>query len=137
MIYSGQEVPVLRALSFFEKDTIRFSKFARAWFYKKLLLLRKSNPALSANAPFVRVHTGNDDAVYAYYRKLGKHFVLVILNLTSQPQRVNLAADELAPIATAAVDDVMAGRSMHGLPAGQMQLEPWAYLVLANQPMDQ
>ena len=46
LIYSGQEEPVLRPLQFFEKDPIEFGKFGRAKFYKTLLNLRKSNPAL-------------------------------------------------------------------------------------------
>src|SRR5258708_4715985 len=34
LIYSGQEEPVLRSLSFFEKDTIQFKNLERAAFYK-------------------------------------------------------------------------------------------------------
>jgi glycosidase len=60
LIYSGQEEPVLDSISFFYKDTISFAKLARANFYKTLLNLRKSNPALAANASFKKLSTSND-----------------------------------------------------------------------------
>jgi glycosidase len=50
LIYSGQEEPVLRALPFFEKDTIHFKHYARAAFYKTLLDLTKRDFALSDHA---------------------------------------------------------------------------------------
>src|SRR6185369_5926502 len=52
LIYSGQEEPILRPIQFFEKDPMTFDKLGRASFYKKLLALRKRNPALSADASF-------------------------------------------------------------------------------------
>jgi alpha-amylase len=87
LIYSGQEEPVLDSISFFFKDTIPFSNFERANFYKVLLSLRKNNPALAANAAFKRIHTSNDAAIYAFEREKKGRKVLVILNLTNTTQR--------------------------------------------------
>src|SRR5579872_1022174 len=66
LIYSGQEEPVLRAISFFEKDSIRFRHFDRSPFYKTLLDLRKRDPALDADAAFTKLSVGDDRKVYAY-----------------------------------------------------------------------
>jgi len=69
LIYSGQEEPVLRAIKFFDKDTIAFGKFGRGAFYKTLLALHKRNAALAADASFRKVDAGDDHALYAYIGK--------------------------------------------------------------------
>jgi alpha-amylase len=96
LIYSGQEEPVLRAIKFFDKDTMGFSKFGRAGFYKQLLSLRKENPALAANASFSRLHSATDDAVYAFIREAGNRKVLVILNLSASAQQVSFTSPALS-----------------------------------------
>jgi hypothetical protein len=87
LIYSGQEEPFLDSVSFFYKDTIEFSKYSRANFYKTLLNLRKNNSALAANASFKKLATNNDAAMYAFEREKDGNKVLVILNLSKQPQQ--------------------------------------------------
>jgi alpha-amylase len=89
LIYSGQEEPFLDSISFFYKDTITFSKFGRANFYKTLLNLRKNNPALAANASFKKLATSNDSALYAFEREKDGNKVLVILNLSKQAQQLS------------------------------------------------
>jgi glycosidase len=96
LIYSGQEEPVLRAIKFFDKDSMGFTKYERAPFYTQLLSLRKNNPALVANASFTRLHGNADDAVYAFIREAGKRKVLVILNLSGTTQHFSFSAPSLA-----------------------------------------
>ena len=86
LIYSGQEEPFLDSLSFFYKDTISFGKFERANFYKTLLNLRKTNKALAANASFKKLRTSNDAAIYAFEREKDGNKILVVLNLSKNPQ---------------------------------------------------
>ena len=86
LIYSGQEEPFLDSISFFYKDTITFSKLERAPFYKTLLLLRKSDPALDADASFTRLPTSNDTALYAFVREKNNRKIMVITNLTNAQQ---------------------------------------------------
>jgi glycosidase len=125
LIYSGQEEPVLRALSFFEKDSISFHAFGRAAFYKTLLGLRKRNIALDADASFKRVPVGNDRAVYAYIReKLGWQ-VLVILNLSPDPQSIRIPLNLCGN-----PNDVFSGKIIP-LNAAKWTLEPWGYRVYA------
>jgi hypothetical protein len=87
LIYSGQEEPVLDSISFFYKDTISFTKLGRAAFYKTLLDLRKTNPALAANASFKKLRTSNDKAIYAFEREKDGNKVLIVLNLSRSPQK--------------------------------------------------
>ncbi len=128
LIYSGQEEPFLDSLSFFYKDTIMFSKFERAGFYKTLLNLRKRNPALGADARFKKVTVGDEAAVYAYTKEKGKSKVLVILNLSNKEQTIT-------------VKDA----SLHGKPYNVFMgnteplgnkpwsIEPWGYVVYEYQ----
>ena len=86
LIYSGQEEPFLDSVRFFYKDTITFAQFKRAPFYKTLLNLRKNNSALAASASYRKLHTNNDAAMFAFEREKEGNKVLVILNLSKNPQ---------------------------------------------------
>jgi alpha-amylase len=90
LIYGGQEEPVLRAINFFDKDPMPFEKLQRATFYKTLLNLRKRNAALSPDASFRKVSAGDDKPVYAYVREKVRKKIIVILNLSTEPQRINI-----------------------------------------------
>jgi len=90
LIYGGQEEPVLRAIRFFDKDTISFGKYERADFYKTLLALHKRNPALAPDASFKKIHVGDDNAVYAYLREKDGKKVFVILNLSAKEQKITI-----------------------------------------------
>ncbi len=90
LVYSGQEEPFLDSISFFYKDTITFKKFARADFYSKLLHLRKEHKALAANAPFIKLHTTDDENVYAFIRQSGTDKILVIVNLSNASRSIKI-----------------------------------------------
>src|SRR5499427_142397 len=56
-------------------------------FYKKLLAMRHSNPAL-LEGDYVAVNT-NDSNVYSYLRRYKGQAVLVVLNMSPAPQKVS------------------------------------------------
>jgi len=124
LIYSGQEEPVLRAISFFEKDTIIFNKLKRASFYKTLLNLRKRNEALSPDAPFKKVNVGDSAALYAYVREKAGKKVFVILNLSDKEQTITVKDKSLYgnPM------NVFAG-TKEPLSNKEWKIEPWGYVV--------
>ena len=129
LIYSGQEEPILRAIPFFEKDTITFSKLRRASFYKTLLALRKRNEALSPDAAFKKVNVGDSSAVYAYIRaKAGKR-VFVILNFSNKEQTIKVQDKTLFgnPV------NVFAG-TKEPLSSKEWMIEPWGYTVYEYNP---
>lgn len=125
LIYSGQEEPFLDSLSFFYKDTIRFSKFERAPFYKTLLELRKSNPALAVDGAYQKIRTTNDDAIFAYLRSKGNSKVLVILNLSATQQNFKL----LDEAASGTYNNVFRTAKESINSSSLMQLQPWDYFV--------
>jgi alpha-amylase len=87
LIYSGQELPNLKRLKFFEKDEINWTgKNELHDFYKTLLNLHTNNPALRAGDPeskTIRIKTTDDNHVFTYLRKNVNDEVLVILNLST------------------------------------------------------
>jgi alpha-amylase len=129
LIYSGQEEPVLRPVSFFEKDPMVFGKFGRASFYKTLLDLRKNNPALAANAAFHRIIAGDPNAVYAYTRQKGDNKILVILNLSAKEQTIFITDKRL----TGNPYNVFMGRK-EALTSKKWNIEPWGYVVYVFKP---
>ena len=125
LIYSSQEEPLLRSISFFEKDTIPFAKFGRAPFYKKLLNLHSNNPALASNADFSKLVSSADAQVYAFTRTAGKSKVLVVVNLSGKPVDAAIADAAIAGDATELFTDKKAS-----IKAGQtFNLPAWGYQV--------
>ncbi|MCY7421736.1 MAG: 1,4-alpha-glucan branching protein [Chitinophagaceae bacterium] len=87
LVYSGQELPNQKRLLFFDKDEIEWT--GTNWlhdFYKSLLDLHRSNPALhtSTKGKTTRLLTDTNDTVFAFTRQLAGNQVLVLLNLSSQ-----------------------------------------------------
>src|SRR5688572_9436934 len=124
LIYSGQEEPVLRALSFFEKDSISFNKLSRAGFYKTLLTLRKNNQALNPDASFKKINAGDPKAVYAYVREKDGKKVFVILNLSNGQQTIQVKDKDLH----GDLHNVFMGTN-ESLSDKEWKIEPWGYVV--------
>ncbi|MEO8712938.1 MAG: alpha-amylase family glycosyl hydrolase, partial [Parafilimonas sp.] len=125
LIYSGQEEPFLDSISFFYKDTITFSKYARADFYSKLLHVRESNNALAANASFKKLKTNNDENIYAFVRQNGKNKILIFVNLSNAAQ--NLEIDDAA--INGKVTNVFTSKKEKISNTITMKLDAWAYKV--------
>jgi glycosidase len=92
LIYSGQELPNLKRLKFFEKDAIDWTAenapitIGLHDFYKTLLNLHSINPALRAGdqgAKTEKVKTSDDQHILAFLRKNVEKEVLVILNFSN------------------------------------------------------
>jgi alpha-amylase len=88
LTYSGQELPNMKRLKFFDKDPIEWNgTYQLADFYKTLFHLKETNPALrggDSNVKTYFVKTSADDKILAYVRKNGKDEVLVILNMSKE-----------------------------------------------------
>jgi glycosidase len=124
LIYSGQEEPVLRKIEFFEKDPMNFAKYERARFYRTLLNLRKSNPALAANASFQQIPVGDENSVYAYVRARDGRKVFVILNLSAKEQSIKVNDPNLHGNTFNVFKD-----AKESLTNKEWKMEPWGYVV--------
>jgi alpha-amylase len=94
LIYSGQELPNLKRIQFFEKDSIQWTGMpALEDFYKTLLELHKNHPALRAadnNVTTYRIQTSSDSNVFGYLRKNRDREVLVLLNLSNDELELSI-----------------------------------------------
>jgi glycosidase len=86
LIYSGQELPNLKRLLFFDKDTIEWnSTLELDAFYKRLLLFRKQCNVLDSTDQVSGIHFVNnniDHHVLSFVRVKGDIEVLVIINFS-------------------------------------------------------
>lgn len=87
LIYSGQELPNLKRIKFFDKDLIPWSgQYELQNFYKAMLHLRKKNSALRAGDATVKsffVQTNFAENILAFVRRSGTDEVFVIVNFSS------------------------------------------------------
>ena len=130
LIYSGQEDMNKKRLKFFVKDTIVWDdKYPMAPFYKTLLSLRKSNTALAADGSYKRLSSSADSAIFSYQRGNDGHKVVVILNLSKQPQKftINDAAIDGEPM------NVFMGVKEKVNASHSFSIEPWGYIVYDYQ----
>ncbi|HAI80776.1 MAG TPA: 1,4-alpha-glucan branching protein, partial [Chryseobacterium sp.] len=103
LIYNGQELPLkTKRLEFFTKDPIPWNgTYELHDFYKTLLNLKSSNPALRGGDPeakTIALRTSADDKVMAYLRKNGKDEVLTVLNMSKEAVTFQITDDKVAGV---------------------------------------
>ncbi len=87
MLYNGDEVGSPTRISLFEKTPIDWNTpDAGEWkqFYKQLIALRKTEPALTRGT-MTKLRTSNDEAVFAFERQHQDSRVIVAANLSKTP----------------------------------------------------
>ena len=125
LIYSGQEEPVLRAIPFFEKDSMEFTNYKRAKLYSTLLHLREKNPALAVDASYRKINVGDEKALFAYAREKGSNKILVILNLSGKEQAITIKDPEFA----GAPQNIFMGVPEALRLNYTFNIQPWGYIV--------
>jgi len=129
LVYSGEEMPNLKRLQFFEKDAIEWTgAYQLHDFYKTLLALRKTNPALrSADAAVTTFHiiTGGGKNIMAFLRKNDLYEVLVFLNLSNEASGFTIK-DQLI---NNSYTNVFNGTENYLEPDTFLKMQPWEYLV--------
>ncbi len=130
LLYSGQELPNMKRLKFFDKDLIEWNtEFELAEFYKRLLLLRSENVALRSGDPasqtFILKFSVNKN-VLGYLRKNGGKEVLVILNFS--PEK-NLRLDLIDEMVSGLFKNVFSGKPIDFTKEKSVEIQDWEYLV--------
>jgi len=130
LIYSGQEAGLNKRLEFFEKDTILWDNLpAYEPFYRSLLDLKHRNKALwngAAGGEPTIIPAGDPKKVLVYLREKGEQRVVVILNLSPEPQDIVLEDKRLA----GSYSNIFANSSTTITPGMSLKLNAWDYLVL-------
>jgi alpha-amylase len=99
LIYSGQELPNTKRLSFFDKDQIAWThELQFAPFYSALLQLRKRNKAAggpNGSGATFRLPVSNE-RVFCFLRQHNNQQVLVLLNFTNEAQSFYVNNERIA-----------------------------------------
>ncbi len=129
LVYSGQELPNLKRLKFFDKDEIEWTdKCALHDFYKKLLHLHSTHPAMRAcddNVATYHLQTNANDKVLTFLRKNGNDEVLVMLNFsrdTIQWQLNDVAVQ-------GEFENLFTAEKQNAADLQAATLQPWEYQV--------
>ncbi|MEQ9426533.1 MAG: alpha-amylase family glycosyl hydrolase [Cyclobacteriaceae bacterium] len=130
MIYSGQEVGLDKRLKFFEKDTIDWSDpLELRPFYKKLVQLKRDNPALWAGEfGAMPEWIGDNENVIAFKRSQNDNTVIGLINLTRDEQQVTI--DDASINGTQ--KDYFTGESVEINSQTALDLEPWQFLIFVK-----
>lgn len=130
LIYSGQEIPNMERLKFFDKDTMQWRhKNLLHEFYKTLLQLRQRNAALrtgDANVLTEFIKTSPDHPIIAWRRELLEKEVIVFLNLSSHEHKVMLEDESIRGRYLNVFDETTTDFSTNK----SIQMKPWDAVVL-------
>lgn len=129
LIYSGQEMPNLKRLAFFDKDAIEWNAvYAKHDFYRTLLHLHKNHPALRAGDAAAATHiinTNANDRLLVYLRKNGDAEVLTIINFSRFVIECIIQDEKVS----GTFNNVFTGDEEEIAPGRKFMMDPWTYLV--------
>ena len=129
LIYSGQEAGLDKRLEFFEKDTINWDNIEYQEFYTTLNSLKANNVALNAGASggmMIQLSEGQNDNVFAFKREKDGNQVVVILNMSKEPQQFTIDGVQESGDFT----NTFTGESINIKEDLTLEMKPWEYLVL-------
>lgn len=131
LIYNGQETSLKKRLDFFEKDAIQWTGMDKADFYKTLFDFKDNNPALwnGDYGAYPEFLSSNNSNVLVFVRRKGTNTVLVVLNLSSEEQKVTAdltnCLGEYSELFTGESKKVAKSK-------GKFKLKPWEYHVYST-----
>ena len=133
LIYSGQEIPNGKRLTFFDKDQLDWPEIPSLHdFYRILLGLRASHPALLADPGSVRttwLHTDHADKVMAFRRVHDAGELLVLVNFS--PYLLDLHIDPPG-LPFREYTNVFSDTQMSMGTGVSIDLPAWGYFVLRS-----
>ncbi len=130
LIYSGQELPNVKRLKFFDKDQIDWKpQIVLHNFYKSLLALRRSHTCLHGDAPVTILPTQHDDKIFAYLLKDEKSKVLVLLNF-SAVDKLHISIEH--PALKSVFRNIISGIKYSFTSPEPFELQAWEFMVYAS-----
>lgn len=132
LVYSGQELPNVKRLKFFDKDVIDWKpNIVLHNFYKNLLALKTSHTCLQGDVktlPYI-LQTGNDDKILAYLLQDEQSKVLVLLNF-SQVSKIKFTLEHEA--LSGSYINVTSGLNYNLTVSEQFEMQAWEFMVYAS-----
>jgi glycosidase len=129
LIYSGQELPNLKRLKFFEKDEIEWSSHPAQLenFYSSLLTLKSTNTALHETGNINVLPTDFNDCIFAFLRYTATNKVLVVLNFSNKEK---LQFKLTHPLLEGNFKHLFSGIDYTLGAVQTFELQAWEYIVL-------
>ena len=131
LIYSGQEAGLNKRLEFFEKDTIDWSNIKYQDFYTKLNTLKRVNKALLAGKEggmMLQISPNQNENIAAYTREKDGNQVVVIANLSPEPQEFTIVGD----LVNGEFNNFFTNESANLNSGTKFDLKPWEYFVFVK-----
>lgn len=129
LLYNGQEIGLNRRLEFFVRDPIVWTaNEPLTAFYRTLIQLRRTHPAMRTGVPTRRLATTHNHSVYAMLREAGGQRVVAFLNLTAR----DVKADAYDPALAGKWRDVFTGDVVTFDAGVPLTLRSWKYRVLTS-----
>lgn len=137
LVYSGQEGGEMypdgrpHRYKFFDKDTIHFNNYTFQDFYKRMFLAHQAHPALWAGeygGQFKKLSTSNDDVLYCFTRTKDNDQVVVLLNFSDKPMKVDFTGDALPGDYRSIFNNQM----LSIYTKGEVPLAPYGYQVFVK-----
>jgi glycosidase len=131
LIYSGQELPNLKRLKFFDKDFIEWDNkpLQMEPFYAKLLSLKSNNGALHQTGNINALPTELNDEIFAFLRITDTNKVLVVLNLSNK-DRLQFKLSH--PLLEGKFTHLFSGITYQLGAVQTFELQAWEYIVLTQ-----
>jgi glycosidase len=126
-IYNGQEEPIQKRLSLWEKDNINFGDYKAVRFYQDLINFKKNNPAIW-NTPYGGLTTSISENrnVFGIKRSSGDNTVYVLINMSGQDQNVTLKEE------ITGMKDLFQKTEINHPKGEEFQMKPWTFYVYSN-----
>lgn len=129
LVYNGQEAGLDKRLAFFERDPIDWQPSPLFDFYKTLIALRRSHPALRPGLPLQRVATTHNESIYAFTRTTtAGQAVMVVANLTARDLDFHIGG----PSVEGEWTDLFSGERIRFAATEAMELRSWGFRVLTR-----
>lgn len=132
LIYSGEEDMLDKRLKFFDKDAIEW-KYHYAWhmFYRTLLRLRQTSRLFKAMdaSELHWLPDADKNEMLAYYRSNGNDVLIVLINISPQPQHYNICLPQFAGL----FNHVFTGEQVWLGEQLQIALGSGEFLLLSNE----
>jgi len=128
LIYNGQEAGLSHRLEFFEKDEIDWTHLYSEDYYKYIINIRNSNPALwngLEGGDLIRLNNNNTSKIFSFARQKGDNTVLVIVNLSSESVESNINLSSFEGIYT----NSFTNEELIITTKTKFQFDPWQYYV--------
>ena len=129
LVYSGQEIPNHKRLSFFEKDELDWSLQTKQpavhGFYKALFSLRAQNDAMVLGQPEM-LQTPYPNRIIAFIKKHQNNIVLVLLNISEHNR---LAFEISHPLLSGNFEQIFSGLRFSFSGKEKFELQAGEYLV--------